>query len=371
MAEQQMIEQLEQLSLAVGAIRREDVNQVADAVNRRLLDLVGAQVVKLYWRIEAQDGIILEPVASISSTGKEPKPFQVPQEPNGVLSWVYREKRPLWLTRLKSRNLDRDPIPNLACDDGEMVPQERLDVEKSPELDCVMAVPVFERGDVHGVYSVEAFSSEKFNSNLLELIQRIASALSPLLWNADVYSYDLEKSSRAVSKFLTANRNFKFDPILIAQKVKTAFIARPFEDPFPEVEEALCKLLVERGIEGRHYVSTMGRGVVLDDIFQQVENAHFSICDLTRMNINVVAEVVVGHRAHKPLLLIRDGRDTTELPFDLPNLPIHGYYVDENKKLYVNDPAARNPQSFADILDRFISNLPIETGFHTALNFRP
>src|SRR3954447_26352509 len=39
MVEQQMIEQLEQLALAVGAIRREDVNQVADALNRRLLDL--------------------------------------------------------------------------------------------------------------------------------------------------------------------------------------------------------------------------------------------------------------------------------------------------------------------------------------------
>src|SRR3954469_15079412 len=93
MVEQQMIEQLEQLALAVGAIRREDVNQVADEVNRRLLDLVGAQVVKLYWLTEAQDGIILEPLASISN--KEPKPFQVPQEPNGVLSWVYRRKRPL------------------------------------------------------------------------------------------------------------------------------------------------------------------------------------------------------------------------------------------------------------------------------------
>jgi len=371
MVEQQMIEQLEQLALAVGAIRREDVNQVADAVNRRLLDLVGAQVVKLYWRTEAQDGIILEPLASISNTGKEPKPFQVPQEPNGVLSWVYRRKRPLWLTRLKSRNPDRDPLRNLASEDGEAIPPEHLDVEKSPELDCVMAVPVSERGDVHGVYSVEAFSSEKFNSNLLELIQRIASALAPLLWNADVYSYDLEKSSRAVSKFLTANRNFKFDPIVIAQKVKTAFIARPFEDPFSDVEEALCRLLVDRGIQGRHYVSSSGRGVVLDDIFQQVENAHFSVCDLTSINVNVIAEVVVGHRAHKPLLLMRDRRDAADLPFDLPNLPIHGDYLDENKRLYVYDPANRNPQSFADVLDRFISNLPIETGFHTALDYRP
>lgn len=45
-----MIDLLEQLSLAVGNITRADAKQVADTINRKVMDLVNAQIVKLYWK---------------------------------------------------------------------------------------------------------------------------------------------------------------------------------------------------------------------------------------------------------------------------------------------------------------------------------
>src|SRR3954454_237608 len=104
-----MISDLEQLCLAVGAVSQADVIQLADAVNRRFQALAGAQVVKVYWREEAENGNILNPLtASIADSyaGPEPRPFQVPAEPNGVLSWVFLRGQSLLLTDLK--NSDRD-----------------------------------------------------------------------------------------------------------------------------------------------------------------------------------------------------------------------------------------------------------------------
>jgi hypothetical protein len=64
-----MIERLEQLAFAVGAVSSNDAKQVVDAVNDRVMTLLNAQVVKLYWREEVQEGFILDPMAYVNRHG--------------------------------------------------------------------------------------------------------------------------------------------------------------------------------------------------------------------------------------------------------------------------------------------------------------
>jgi len=367
-----MIGDLEQLCLAVGAVTQADVIQLADAVNRRLQALTGAHVVKVYWREEAENGSILNPLtASIASTysGPDPRPFQVPAEPNGVLSWVFLRGQTLLLAGLK--NADRE-TPQLNQASGEYIEPKYLDVHNSPQLDAIMAVPISVRGQVLGVYSIESMTSERFNPRVLGLLQHIARALSPLLWNADVFNYDLKKTSRAVAKFLDSIRDFVFDPVILEQDVRSGFIARPFREEFTRVEDALCKLMTAKGILARHYTPATHRGLVIDDLIRQVQNSHFSICDITGANSNVIAEVGMVLIAHKPLMVIRMKGDDTPIPFDLGHVPVYHYELssgDDELRFY--DTADRNYRPFGQVLDSFLSRLPPEIGFAAAKKHVP
>ena len=107
-----MIDMLEQLSNAVGLIARSDVKRVADEINRRVMDLLGASLVKLYWLQEAEDGIILAPFTFINETSNpDPRAFQLSsKDPVGsVLAWVFTTGRPIWFESLASKDTRLSP----------------------------------------------------------------------------------------------------------------------------------------------------------------------------------------------------------------------------------------------------------------------
>lgn len=59
---------------------------------------MNAQVINLYWIGEAQDGVLLTPVAFINKTQSEdPMPFQLRPDHKWILPWVFIDCRPLWL----------------------------------------------------------------------------------------------------------------------------------------------------------------------------------------------------------------------------------------------------------------------------------
>lgn len=96
-----MLEELERLSLAVGVVSRSDAQRVVDAVNHKLVSLLHAPVAKLYWREEAEEGTVLEPIAYVNNTRhKDPRLFPITKVASGVLSWTFNEAKPLWLSGL-------------------------------------------------------------------------------------------------------------------------------------------------------------------------------------------------------------------------------------------------------------------------------
>jgi hypothetical protein len=196
-------------------------------------------------------------------------------------------------------------------------------------------------------------------------MQHIARAVAPLLWNADVYAYDVAKTSRAVSRFLDSIRDFAFDPVALEQDVRSGFVARPFSSEFSRIEEMLSRAMRARGVMARHYEPASGRGLIVEDLMKQLRNSHFVVCDITQASASVIAEVGMALFAHKPMLLIRRKDDDTPLPFDLGHHPVYSYDA-TGDELRVWNSADGQFQSIDVILDGFIDELPAETGFSAA-----
>lgn len=226
------------------------------------------------------------------------------------------------------------------------------------------------RGHVHGVYSVEVISAERFNERILNLIRHLMDALAPLVWNADVYDFDLQKTTRAVNKFLNSIRDFEFDPVLLAQHIRSGFVVRPFSSEFSRTHEMLSDLLQAKGVLARHYEPIEGRGLVINEIMKQVRNSHFCICDITSANPNVMVEVGMILILQKPMMLIRRKGDETPIPFDLGHQQVHDYAMAQDG-LQVWSPAESQFRPFGPILDDFLTQLPAESGFFAAKAHRP
>ena len=55
-------------------------------------------------------------------------------------------------------------------------------------------------------------------------------------------------------------------------------------------------------------------------LLNQIEECDIFIADLTDCNINVIIEIAFAEGKSKPIIIIRDKDDTTEIPFDIDKL---------------------------------------------------
>jgi hypothetical protein len=356
-----VIDLLEELSLAVGTVTKVDATQVADAVNRRVMALINAQVIKLYWKEEAEEGLILSPFTFTNRTQQDdPRPFELPREPNGVLSWVFMNKEPLWLENLQIKDLE-ESIKNEVT--GEQIDPKFLDVRKGYGMDSTMCIPLTVRGDVGGVYAVELNVSGRLNRGVLAL----GKSLSSFICNADFYAFDQLKTTRAINQFLDSIVNFSFDPVLLEEHFRTGFIARPFSHEFSDVENRIVALLRSSGVQARHYQPEGGQGWIIDDIMNHISSSHFCIADITGSNPNVLAEIGMMMILRKPFLLLRKRGDQAAIPFNLNQVPLYEYELTERQDgLQIWNAADHQFHPFDVYIERFISQLPPETGFFAA-----
>jgi hypothetical protein len=363
-----VIEQLEQLCLAVGGVSEPDARKVVEAVNRRLSVLLNAEIVKFYWKEEAQEGVILKPVAYINDTqAPDPQRFQLSTSSRGVLEWTFTTGQALWIEDIRSHARE-DSMVNLAG--ATSLPTETLNFADPPQSDAIVVVPIRERGVVCGVYSVELQTSRRLSERVVYLMQRLGRSLGTLLHNADMYDYDIRKSGRAITQFLDSLQGFAFDSVLLDQNWRTAFVARPYAGEFSAVQNVIENALLAFGVRAKHYVPET-RQYVVSEIISQIKNAHFCVADLTGNNSNVLAEVGMMMVLGKRLLVLKQRGDEADIPFDLSQFSIFEYELGRGEELLVWSPAEHRMIAFGEILDGFLKQLPAETGFHVAHPWDP
>jgi hypothetical protein len=349
-----MIEGLDQLSKAIGIVDQATARQVVEEVNLRLAELLRAQVVRFYWSRPAEDGTVLEPIAFINETrSPNPQQFTVTAESRGLLHWAFRTGRPLWVEDL--RRSHREPsLLNLMT--SEEVETAELALGDAPWCDSLMVVPIFERGIPQGLYLVELQAAGRLTKGIAELMRELGEAVGTIVYNADMYDYDAGKSRDAVRRFLDSIKGVSLDPVIIHQRTRTAFVARPYSGEFTSIQERVEKALASKGVQARHFTAQMNRAVI-DEIVSQIRNSHFCVVDLTGNNPNVLTEIGMMIVLSKKLLVLRRRGDDTALPFDVSHYTYWEYEPLGADQLQVWT-ADGTSMPFQDILDRFFDTLP-------------
>jgi hypothetical protein len=352
-----MIEGLDQLCKAIGIVDRNTARQVVEEVNRKLGTLLRAQVVKFYWSRPAEDGTVLEPIAFINDTrAPDPQQFTVTAESRGVLHWAFRSGKPLWLEDL--RRTFREPIQrNLLSSTDPEITTADLALGDPPTCDSVMVVPIFERGIPHGLYLVELQTSGFLWRGIAELLRGLGESVGTLVYNADMYDYDAGKTRDAVRKFFDSVKDVPIDPVIVSQRIRTAFVARPYGGDFTSTQERVETALAKKGVQARHFTAQMNRAVI-DEIVSQVRNSHFCVVDLTGNNPNVLTEVGMMIALGKKLVVLRRRGDDSPMPFDVSHYTYWEYEPHGADELYVWSPADNTTIPLDDVLGRFLETLP-------------
>lgn len=230
-----------------------------------------------------------------------------------------------------------------------------------------MVLPLTMRGGVRGVYSFELQQSGTFTLSVLELLRRLGSSLALIIWNADTHEFKQEETNRAIAHFLDSIRDFAFDSVFLEDRFRCGFVARPFRDEFSDVERKINDILRSKGIEARHYEPDGGTHYMIEEIMKQIRTSHFCIADITGSNPNVLAEVGMMMMLQKKFLLLRRKGDDAPRPFDLNQHPLYEYQIAVPEgDLNVWSPGDNRFQSFEQVLEKFTSELPPETGFSAA-----
>lgn len=349
-----MIEGLDQLCKAIGIVDQGTARQVAEKVNHKLAELLRAQVVRFYWSRPAEDGTVLEPIAFINNTrAPNPQQFTVTKESRGVLHWAFRTGQPLWLENI--RQTHRNPVQrNLLT--SEDVETQELVVDDPPPCDATMVVPIFERGVPQGVYLVELQASGRLTKGIAELMRDLGGSVGTLVYNADMYEYDASKSRDAVRKFFESMQDVAIDPVIIHQRTRTAFVARPYGGEFTSIQERVEKALASKNVQARHFTAEMNRAVI-DEIVSQIRNSHFCIVDMTGNNPNVLTEVGMMIVLGKRLLVLRRRGEDSVLPFDVSHYTYWEYEPHGSDRLHVWSAADSTTIPFDVVLDRFLDTL--------------
>jgi hypothetical protein len=349
-----MIEGLDQLSKAIGIVDQATARHVAEEVNRKLAALLRAQVVRFYWSRTAEDGTVLDPIAFINETrASDPQQFTVTAGSRGLLHWAFRSGQGLWLEDL--RRTCREPtLTNLMT--GEPVDTAELVLGDPPSCDSLMVVPIFERGIPQGLYLVELQASERLTKGIAELMRELGEDVGTIVYNADVYDYDARKSRDAVRRFVDSIKDIALDPVIVHQRIRTAFVARPYSEEFTSIQERVEKALAAKGVQARHYTAQMNRAVI-EEIVSQIRNSHFCVVDLTGNNPNVLTEIGMMIVLGKKLLVLRRRGDDTALPFDVSHYTYWEYepYGDDQLRVWTADGTGL---PFEDVVDRFFETLP-------------
>jgi len=96
------------------------------------------------------------------------------------------------------------------------------------------------------------------------------------------------------------------------------FVIMPFREPFDTLyRDVILPVATETGFEVTRVDEIYGPGIILNDIQQQIEQAHAVVAEISSSNPNVFYELGYAHALKKPAVLLVRRKEAEELPFDI------------------------------------------------------
>lgn len=354
-----MLNELEQLSLTLDTLTNSEAEQVINSVNKILVSMLNPHIIDVLWKEEGKNGVILRPFCSWDKSKRGgAKPYQVGEGPTGIWTWVYKYGKSVWLENVKNLDVSKS-ARNLA--DGEDIDPIYLDIFK--DTDSIIAAPLIFRDVLSGVYSIELPISGRFTKEILDLIERIARPIATIVWKADAHAINKNHTSKAIRIFSETILDYGIQEIL--NPYRCGFIARPFTREFNNFEKYIRELLKRHNIRARRFVYRQGKGIMVEDIMNQIRTSHFGIVDITGYNPNVMMELGMFMVLRKKFIVLRQKDDKSNLPFDIRPFHVTDYMIQE-EKINCYDPIDERYQPIEMILDAFLSELYNDPKFVSA-----
>jgi hypothetical protein len=110
---------------------------------------------------------------------------------------------------------------------------------------------------------------------------------------------------------------------------KRAFLIMPFSDDLDWLHRAIVDAGTVEGVDVRRADSIFSPGVILEQIFEAIDEADAVIAVCTDRNANVFFELGYAWRDHRPILL---AEDATDLPFDVAHYRTEIYGPDGDSR---------------------------------------
>ncbi len=358
-----MIEELEKLSLTLDFVAKDDAIRIIDVVNNKLADTLNAHIIDVLWKQEGQVGVILNPFSSFNKSKRgDLKAYEIPKDPTektGLWTWVYKNEKPIWIEEIRSKNLKK-PIRNLAT--RKNIGTNFLNIFRG--TDSIMAIPLFFRKTIWGIYSVESQFSGKFTREILEYLEDLSKPIAIILWKAEAQKLNQKHTHDAVSIF--ANFIRKFEPTTPIPQVRSGLVARPFRRDFEIIENSVKQFLKKNEILAKHYEHPPGRDYVIDGIMREIRSSHFGIVDITGLNPNVMMELGMMMILHKKFIILRRMGDKRKLPFNIRPYHFYEYKVERGDIIQIWNPGKNIFEPIERILRSFVKELEGDPNFVAA-----
>ena len=376
-----ILQEFKKLTVAINFLSEANAKELIDFVSRTIMEELGAYTIDLLWKQRAERGIFLNVLWSKSNSNRgQAKGHFVNEESHGIWSKVYREKKPVWIEGIQSKQCIKsiqdggedntlgagyirltEPVKNKRG--GDIV--EIDDLVFYEDTDTVIAIPMSYRDIIWGVYSIELQRYQKsVEDKTFREIYALANAMASVIWKSDVEKQYLKDTSRAINNFKDSIATF---PVSIRlNPVRVGFLIRPFVgEEFEYIEKYINKSLHKKNVHVSHYSHPAGGGIVIQNLMEEIKKAHFGIADITKNRPNSLLELGMMMILNKKFIILKRKDDDTDVPFDIGAYQYYKYEM-KGPELVFFEPGKDNPLKIDDVFNSFIKILERDRGFSEA-----
>jgi predicted nucleotide-binding protein len=350
--------------MGLTSVSRAQAHRLISCVVESYKEQIGA-IVAAVWVCEYTGGQerVLEPFVDRGDPhARDPERVLLNSQAKGLFAWVIENKETLWLKEVP-RELTVDSVKNSApCQE----PFEERHLTIYYRTRSFAAVPIEYRGLCLGVLTVEGAIPGQIKRWHIEALKEIAKPTGALIWKAYLYDETNRKLDQLIDEFrlnaATATAAATLHPY------KTGFIARPFGEMHHLIGQKITEAFQRKRIRAMAYQHIPGAGLVVENLLQQINACHFGIADVTKLNHNVFFELGGLLASKKPVIIIRDQNDKSDLPFNIAGYQCYKYQITDDDVRIVD--AADNQQSIDNFIDQFLEDrLRSSREYQEALDF--
>ena len=143
------------------------------------------------------------------------------------------------------------------------------------------------------------------------------------------YWHDLSfpDNSKIADRISQESSVFHRPAYVIPEDPLMAFVAMPFREPYESMLANIIRpSLKEVGMGCKVASDERGPGIVIDDIWEDINRAGLILAEISEPNPNVWYELGLAHALNKPVIMLRKKTsDTEKIPFDVSHLRVLVY----------------------------------------------